>query len=267
MIENSSIWVVSDVDGTLMDHSYDLTPAKETIKSLQELSIPVILCTSKTAAEVKVIRKQLNITDPYIVENGAAIYGESLKKVNGQIILGEKYEILENILNSISSEINYHLQPLNNISDQEATALTGLKGHSLKLMRERHWSMPFLNPPENKEAEINICCKKFNVEIFRGNRMSHMLSINSNKGKAINKLKKYSNNQNIKIIGLGDSPNDLPLLLNSDYKIVIPSPSGPNLKLLETLNGYKYTLASYPNGYGWKSEINKLINKLVLSCQ
>ena len=75
MIENSSVWVVSDVDGTLMDHSYDLTPAKETIKTLQALSIPVILCTSKTAAEVKVIRKELNLTDPYIVENGAAIYG------------------------------------------------------------------------------------------------------------------------------------------------------------------------------------------------
>ena len=41
MIENSSIWVVSDVDGTLMDHSYDLTPAKEAIKTLQKLSIPV----------------------------------------------------------------------------------------------------------------------------------------------------------------------------------------------------------------------------------
>ena len=42
------------------------TVAKETIKLLQELAIPVILCTSKTAAEVKVIRKQLNLTDPYI---------------------------------------------------------------------------------------------------------------------------------------------------------------------------------------------------------
>ena len=31
---------------------------------------------SKTAAEVKVIRKELNLTDPYIVENGGA-YGES----------------------------------------------------------------------------------------------------------------------------------------------------------------------------------------------
>ena len=264
MIENSSLWVVSDVDGTLMDHSYDLTPAKETIKLLQELSIPVILCTSKTSAEVKVIRKQLSLTDPYIVENGAAIYGESLIKVNGKIILGEKYEILENILNIISNEINYDLIPLNNLSDQEATELTGLKGESLDLMRDRHWSMPFLNPPETKEDEINIICKRFNVEIFRGNRMSHMLSIASNKGKAINALKKYSNNPYIKIIGLGDSPNDLPLLFNSDYKIVIPSPSGPNLKLLDSLKNCNFTLASEPNGYGWKFEINKLINKLGL---
>ena len=106
MIENSSLWVVSDVDGTLMDHSYDLTPAKETIKILQKLSIPIILCTSKTASEVKVIRKELNLTDPYIVENGAAIYGESLKKVNGEIILGKKYKFLEEILNCISKEID-----------------------------------------------------------------------------------------------------------------------------------------------------------------
>ena len=264
MIENSSFWIVTDVDGTLMDHTYDLTPVKETIKSLQELSIPVILCTSKTKAEVEVIREELNLNDPYIVENGAAIYGESLIKVNGKIILGEKYKVLENILESISKEINYDLLPLNNLSDQEATELTGLKGHSLKLMRDRNWSMPFLNPPDFLEEQININCKKFNVEVFRGNRMSHLLSIRSNKGKAINELKQYANNPEIKIIGLGDSPNDLPLLLNSDLKIVIPSPSGPNLKLLNKLDGFEYTLSVEPNGYGWKKEIKKIIKKLGL---
>ena len=264
MIENSSLWVVSDVDGTLMDHSYDLTPAKETIKFLQKLSIPVILCTSKTAAEVKVIRKDLNLSDPYIVENGAAIYGESLKKVNGKIILGQKYETLEEILNFISEEIDYKLIPLNNLSDQEATQLTGLKGNSLNLMRARHWSMPFLNPPSFLEDKINICCKKFKVDIFKGNRMSHLLSNNSNKGKAINALKQYSNLQNIKIIGLGDSPNDFPLLLNSDIRVVIPGIDGPNLNLLDQLKDLEFTLASEPNGYGWKNEINKLIKKLEL---
>ena len=264
MIRNSSLWVVSDVDGTLMDHSYDLTPAKETIKTLQKLSIPVILCTSKTASEVKVIRRELNLTDPYIVENGAAIYGESLKKVNGKIILGEKYDTLQEILNFISKEIDYKLIPLNNLSDQEATELTGLKGNSLNLMRDRHWSMPFLNPPTYLEEKINSCCKKFKVDIFKGNRMSHLLSINSNKGKAINALKKYSGIKDIQIIGLGDSPNDLPLLLSSDIRIVIPGIDGPNLNLLEKLKNIKFTLASEPNGYGWQNEINKLINKLEL---
>ena len=264
MIENSSLWVVSDVDGTLMDHSYDLTPAKETIKKLQKLAIPVILCTSKTASEVKVIRKDLNLTDPYIVENGAAIYGESLKKVNGEIILGKKYEFLEEILNSISKEIQYKLIPLNNLTDKEATQLTGLKGNSLNLMRDRHWSLPFLNPPNFLEQKINSCCKKYKVDIFKGNRMSHLLSIKSNKGKAINALKKYSNIQNIQIIGLGDSPNDLPLLLSSDIRIVIPGIDGPNLDLLDKLKDLKFTLASEPNGYGWKNEINKLISKLEL---
>ncbi len=264
MIENSSIWVVSDVDGTLMDHSYDLSPAKETIELLQKLSIPVILCTSKTASEVKIIRKELNLTDPYIVENGAAIYGESLVKVNGEIILGKKYEFLEEILNFISKEIDYNLIPLNNLTDQEATTLTGLTGKSLSLMRDRHWSMPFLNPPSFLEEKINMCCKKFKVDVFKGNRMSHLLSINSNKGKAINALKKYSNIQNIKIIGLGDSPNDLPLLLNSDIRVVIPGMDGPNSILLEQLEDSEFILASEPNGYGWKNEINKLINNLEL---
>ncbi len=264
MFENSSLWVVSDVDGTLMDHSYDLTPAKDTIKTLQKLSIPVILCTSKTASEVKIIRNELNLKDPYIVENGAAIYGESLIKVNGEIILGKKYEFLEDILNFISKEIDYKLIPLNNLTDQEATQLTGLKGNSLNLMRDRHWSMPFLNPPSFLEEKIYTCCKKYKVDIFKGNRMSHLLSTNSNKGKAINALKEYSNISNIQIIGLGDSPNDLPLLLNSDFRIVIPGIDGPNLNLLDQLKDLEFTLASEPNGYGWKNEINKLINKLEL---
>ena len=264
MIENSSIWVVSDVDGTLMDHSYDLTPAKNAIKTLQKISVPVILCTSKTAAEVKVIRNELNLTDPYIVENGGAIYGESLNKVNGEIILGERYKVLEEILNNISKEINYKLIPLNNLSDQDATDLTGLKGHSLTLMRDRHWSMPFLNPPKTLEEKINISCQKFNVEIFKGNRMSHLLSKNSNKGKAINALKRYSKNKNIQIVGLGDSPNDLPLLVNSDFRIVIPGDRGPNFSLLEKLKGLEFTLASKPNGYGWENEIDKLIKKFRL---
>ena len=72
----------------------------------------------------------------------------------------------------------------------------------------------------------------------------------------------FACNTKLRIIGLGDSPNDLPLLLNSDFKVVIPSKTGPNMALLESLKYYSYTLASKPNGYGGRDEINKLLRKL-----
>ena len=262
MIKNSKIWIVTDVDGTLMDHSYNLSPAKKTIKWLQNLKIPVILCTSKTATEVELIRKEPNLSDPYIVENGAAIYGEHLNGDKWEIILGEKYQYLETILKNLSQEVNFYLRPLNTLSDKETTQLTGLSGDSLIFMRDRHWSMPFLNPPIPIEKKLKSLCPKYKVNIFKGNRMSHLLSVNSDKGKAINKLIKFSENSTVKIIGLGDSPNDLPLLEAVDYRIVIPGINGPNLTLLNQLGKRDYITAKEPNGYGWEKEVTKLIQTL-----
>ena len=263
MINNSKIWIVSDVDGTLMDHFYDLTPAKETIQWLQRLGIPVILCTSKTKSEVKIIRNDLNLKDPYIVENGGAIYGEYSDGKEWEIILGKSYCILERILNNLSENINFKLRPLNSLSDYEATNLTGLEGDSLDLMRDRHWSMPFLNPPDTFNEDLKRLCEIYDVDIFRGNRMSHLLSKNSNKGIAIKKLLNKNKNSKVQIIGLGDSPNDLPLLINSDYKIVISGTKGPNKLLLDKLKGREFCISKNPHGYGWKDEVFKLITNLL----
>ena len=71
-------WIVTDIDGTLMDHNYDMTPALATIRMLQELSIPIIPCTSKTASEVRDIRSKIKLKDPFIVENGGAVYGDNV---------------------------------------------------------------------------------------------------------------------------------------------------------------------------------------------
>ena len=101
MIKNSLLWVVTDVDGTLMDHSYDLTPAKKAINILKSLEIPIILCTSKTAAEVKLIRKEVCLRDPYIVENGAAIYARysfSVKGGSGMLVNCHIYKFFKNSL-------------------------------------------------------------------------------------------------------------------------------------------------------------------------
>ena len=93
--------------------------------------------------------------------------------------------------------------------------------------------------------------------------MSHLLSKNSNKGIAIKKLLNKNKNPNVQIIGLGDSPNDLPLLINSTFKIVISGIKGPNQLLLNQLEGTDFCISKKPNGYGWKEEVYKLVTKLL----
>ena len=73
----SAWWVVTDLDGTLLDHSYDWSPAKDLLRQLQQRGIPVIPCTSKTAEEVRAFRAEAELHDPYIVENGGAVHSET----------------------------------------------------------------------------------------------------------------------------------------------------------------------------------------------
>ncbi|WP_439135331.1 HAD-IIB family hydrolase [Pseudomaricurvus sp.] len=67
--------IVSDLDGSLLDHhDYNFEPARPLLKQLAQADIPVVLCTSKTRAEVQTLRKTLHNHSPFIVENGAAVY-------------------------------------------------------------------------------------------------------------------------------------------------------------------------------------------------
>ena len=113
MTNNSKYWIVTDLDGTLMDEDYDISPARKTLNLLSELSIPVIPCTSKTASEVRHFRIENGLSDPFIVENGAAIYGTYLyNSSEWELILGKSYKELRFIIGNISKEVNYNLIPL-----------------------------------------------------------------------------------------------------------------------------------------------------------
>ena len=264
MKNNSKYWIVTDLDGTLMDENYDITPAKKTLKILAELNIPVIPCTSKTASEVRHFRKENALKDPFIVENGAAIYGcYDQNSSEWELILGKSYTELKIILFNISKKVNYDLTPLNDLSINQIFELTGLSNQGIKRALERKWSVPFLNPPDEIFDKVKLACKNYNVHVFKGNRMSHLLSTNSHKGEAVNKLKVYLKNKNVIIIALGDSQNDLPLLECADISIVVPGNNGPNKYLKNGIDRGSFILANAPHAQGWSNSVQDVINNII----
>ena len=263
MSNNSKYWVVTDLDGTLMDENYDISPARKTLNLLAKLGIPVIPCTSKTASEVRHFREENRLFDPYIVENGAAVYGNfHNNSKEWELVLGKSYKELRIILKKISDNINYKLTPLNDLNNNQIFELTGLSDLSIQRALDRQWSVPFLNPPHEVYEKVQLICEFYDVHVFKGNRMSHLLSNESHKGEAVNKLKLYLKNKDVKIIALGDSQNDLPLLDYADISIVIPGKNGPNKSLQEGIDKGLFILANEPHAKGWSNSIEKIIDNM-----
>ena len=91
----------------------------------------------------------------------------------------------------IHQDIGYHLIPLNDLSKNQIFELTGLCDQGIIRALDRRWSVPFLNPPDEIFEKLKLICNSYNVHVFKGNRMSHLLSSEIHKGQAVNKLKVF----------------------------------------------------------------------------
>jgi predicted mannosyl-3-phosphoglycerate phosphatase (HAD superfamily) len=66
--------VFSDIDGTLIDiRNGKFEGTDLLVKKLAKMGIPVILCSAKTRDEQEYIRNKLELSDPFIIENGGAV--------------------------------------------------------------------------------------------------------------------------------------------------------------------------------------------------
>ena len=63
--------IFTDLDGTLLDaDTFSFDPAEPALRLIRARSIPLILSSSKTRAEIEVYRKRLDNSHPFISENG-----------------------------------------------------------------------------------------------------------------------------------------------------------------------------------------------------
>ena len=114
--------------------------------------------------------------------------------------------------------------------------------------------------PESKEqlAVFTQAITAQGFKLIKGGRFYHVIGL-FDKGQAIDAsrdffAKKYPNKQ-VVTIGLGDSPNDLPMLETVDIAIVIKSGRSAEMKL----NNTRAIFSTKEGPAGWNEEILKLL--------
>lgn len=232
--------IFTDLDGTLLDHhTYKTDAAHSTIKQLKTADIPIILNTSKTTAELLVIREQLALDTPFIIENGAAVFipKHTFEKQPLNTITIDGYWVKEfssprkhwlTLLDKNTAEFKEQYKGFSSLSVAELSEITGLNLEEAKRAKQRQYGEPIQWLGNEKSKEKFIALLLFlGASVVQGGRFIH-INGHCNKGEALTWLtEQYNiNNQNTRFntIALGDGENDIAMLKAADIAIQIRSP-------------------------------------------
>jgi len=207
----------------------------------------LILVSSKTLAEMEGLHRELNLTDPFIVENGGGIaavpeswqealiadllpHVQPLRRDDFVLFpLGKSYGDLVASLRELAAETGFNLRGFSAMSEHEVVSLTGLSTEAARLALTRDFDEPFL--AVNIEfAMVERLCRAASARgltVAQGGRFWHLIG-HGGKGQAVALVREAYRMRfhEVNAIGLGDSPNDYSFLELMDLPVLVGVTTG-----------------------------------------
>lgn len=268
--------VITDLDGTLLDHySYSWSAAQSALDFLHKEHIPVVINTSKTAAEVFSLQKQIALNAAFIVENGSAVFipksprtqtifsteepGSVETQDEHQVkILGQKKYYILNTLQEIRQCYEWQFEGFSDWSPTQIAQHTGLSPEAAHEAARREYSEAIVwKDSEQNFASFKSYLEDHSLKLLRGGRFIHVLG-QTDKGKAALWLKtnyEKCTQRSCKLIALGDGKNDIDMLNIADHAVLVRSPVH-DFPTFQHKNACIYTKAYGPAG--WLEAIEQL---------
>ena len=235
--------VITDLDGTLLDHhSYSWQAAAPVIDKLKKKNVPIVINTSKTVEEVIALQEELNVTMPFIVENGSALYfpksfvaDHYLDLPNAietkdyyHIIFGENRHAIIDVVYALKKEFDFKFSGYHEWSIEDVMERTGLSQEAATASINRKYSEPLIwEDTEAALEKFKYLLNDKHLTTLKGGRFLHVLG-KTNKAKPIVFLEDVfssKKSEKLSVICLGDSYNDAEMLAVADFPVWVKSPT------------------------------------------
>lgn len=240
MHDAATQWVVfTDLDGTLLDEqAYSWSAAQSGLELLAGRSIPLVLVTSKTLAEVEPLRRDMRLDDPFIVENGAAVFlppdggwseAATLPEMAGYRyrLFGRTYAEARRFMTSQGAGLG--ARGFGDMTIEEISVRTALPADAAGRAAKRHFTEPCEVEPD-RLAELTARARRAGFKVLEGGRFYHVVAAGQDKGVAVRWLiaayQRRWPSRRIRTVGIGDSPNDLDFLAVVDTPVLVQRPDG-----------------------------------------
>lgn len=226
----------TDLDGTLLDlRTYSFSGAREALRKLRDLGIPVIIASSKTRREIRLWQGRLGLEGPFIAENGGGVYVPAdfplrprsfVPKEDGLLALelGRPYPEIRAAVEALRG-MGFAIRGFGDMTVEEVAHATQMPLEEARLAKEREFSEPCLY--EGDLGPLREALKERGLTFWRGGRFIHVQG-DHDKGRAMEVLVALFREAwgDVLTVALGDSPNDLPMLLRADLPVVVRRPRG-----------------------------------------
>lgn len=246
--------IVTDLDGTLLDHrTYDAGPACDLLATLARAQVPVVLASSKTAAEIAPLQQKLGLTRwPAVVENGAAVFeGDTQSQFDDSA-----YREIRAVL----ARLGAPFRGFGDMTEAEVAQATGLALHDARLARRRVSSEPGIWCGRDEDIGAFVAALgAHGVHARRGGRFL-TLSFGATKADRIAQLRDRFRPD--VTIALGDAPNDVEMLEAADRGVIVRNDHGPGIALLagEADGRIRRSHAEGPSG--WVEGVSLILSDL-----
>jgi mannosyl-3-phosphoglycerate phosphatase len=237
--------VFTDLDGTLLDHhTYSWEAARPALDELIRRRLPLVLCSSKTRAEMVLLQRELGTEGLLIVENGGGIFssgGGPLNFLFDEVadglparVFGVSYIELRAGLLELRGMFGPGVRGFGDTDPAGVAEWTGLPLAQAELAWHREFDEPFLWEPEPSMKDVTLAAERLTargLKLTRGGRFWHLIGGND-KGRAVNwLLERWASRagHRPRSLALGDSENDLPMLTAVDSGVLVERYAGGHL--------------------------------------
>ena len=178
--------IFTDLDGTLLDHdTYSWEPARPALTLLGRRGVPLILCTSKTRAEVEVLRPALGNHDPFITENGGAAFipqgyfpfpvpGARIRSGYDVVEFGTGYPELIDVLRAASTASGVEVSAFHQLTVEQVAQRCGFSVEEARLAKQREYDEPFEIADSDRAAALLQEIESAGMRWTRGGRFYHV---------------------------------------------------------------------------------------------
>ena len=268
--------VVTDLDGTLLDReTYSFEAARPALEKLAALGVPVVLSSSKTAAEQFELRRSLGAEGPFIVENGSAVFapegcflpgpwqGEAEPQPGYWLrrFGGDRRAILE-LIRRLRRERDLPFESFADWPPEELARRTGLEPDEARHANDRCCSEPL--EWRGTDGELDWFRQRLEAQglrLVKGGRFWAVMGRCDKRDGLLWLRDRYAETwgRAVRTVAFGDSHNDRGMLAAADIAVVVRSPDSDSIQL----PGHpRVVRTDLPGPAGWRHAVDALLPEI-----